>query len=314
MHEQRSSAPEADALRNRLLTALAENRTPGFHLPGYFLRMAWPSMGEKTVVQTMDAGAHCVDSTGAAHPAVVGILVDGALSMAPRLVIEPGARMATVHMDIQYTGRAARNALSAEATLEGFFSTDAVRQGISRAVMTSDGETVCYASGTFVVLSPPPGVQLAPLPWQRDDAAVPPLARRALEPKERGVLRAAERARESADEKHSFLERFWDIMPRQSAAGAACRVRIGPQIGNRVGHVQGGILIGIAQATASAAVPRHPAISNISAWYLSPGNGKALNVKSKVIHAGRSFAVVRTEVRNSDRSLVLEAVSNHAAV
>src|SRR4051812_30641511 len=113
--------PEPDALRTRLLSALAASREPGFHLPGYFLQMKWPHMAGRTAVQAMSSGEHCVDATGAAHPAVVGILVDGALSMAPRLVIEPGARMATVHMDIQYTGRAARDALSAEATLEGFF-------------------------------------------------------------------------------------------------------------------------------------------------------------------------------------------------
>jgi methyl-accepting chemotaxis protein len=32
-----------------------------------------------------------------------------------------------------------------------------------------------------------------------------------------------------------------------------------------------------------------------------------------VLHAGRSFAVVRTEVRNADGTRVLEVVSNHAA-
>jgi len=36
-------------------------------------------------------------------------------------------------------------------------------------------------------------------------------------------------------------------------------------------------------------------------------------VRSKIVHEGRSFAVVKTEVRNADRSLVLEAVSNHAS-
>src|SRR3954447_5506406 len=97
--------PDADALRARLLSALAASREPGFHLPGYFLQMKWPHMSGRTAVQAMDRGPQAVDASGAAHPAVVGILVDGALSMAPRLVIEPGARMATVHMDIQYTGR-----------------------------------------------------------------------------------------------------------------------------------------------------------------------------------------------------------------
>ena len=103
-------------------------------------------------------------------------------------------------------------------------------------------------------------------------------------------------------------------MPRATSGGASCRVPISPQISNRVGHVQGGILLGLAEATASAAVPRHSAVSTISAWYISPGQGTALSVRSRVVHAGRSFAVVRTEIRNADRRLVLEAMSNHASI
>ena len=61
-------------------------------------------------------------------------------------------------------------------------------------------------------------------------------------------------------------------------------------------------------------VPDHPAVSTVSAWYISPGQGKSLTARSKIVHAGRSFAVVRTEVRNADRSLVLTAVSNHASL
>jgi acyl-coenzyme A thioesterase PaaI-like protein len=313
MNESTPVAFDRDRLRSRLLAALAEARAPGFHLPGYFLRMGWPRMGGRTFVQTMDAGPHCTDSNGVAHPAVSGILVDGALANSIRLFIEPGSRMATVHMDIQYTGHAARDALEAEGTFEGFTEGAGVRQGISRTVMTSGGKAVCYATGAFVVLPAPPGVALAPMPFERDETSTAPLKPKELDPKERGVMRAAERALTAADSAHAFIERFWDIMPRETPTGAVCRVRIAPQIGNRVGHVQGGILIGLAQATASAAVPQHPVVSNISAWYVSPGQGTALRVKSRVVHAGRSFAVVHTEVRNADRSLVLEAVSNHTA-
>jgi acyl-coenzyme A thioesterase PaaI-like protein len=152
------------------------------------------------------------------------------------------------------------------------------------------------------------------MPWQQEGFVPPtPLARRELSSAERGVLRAADKALVADDSGRSFIERFWGVLPKEAPGGAVCRVKIAPQIGNRVGHVQGGILFGLAQATASAAVPRHPAVSTISAWYISPGNGKSLTVRSKIVHAGRSFAVVKTEVRNADRSLVLEAVSNHAS-
>lgn len=301
------------AVRRRVLAALAGNRAPGFHFPGYFLDLSWPHIGKQAIEQAMSAGAHCVDAHGIVHPAALGVMVDGALATAPRPLIETGARLATVHLDIQFTGHAPRGALHMEAACEGFFAGDAVRQALSRGVLTSDGEAVCYATGTFVMLPPPVGVKLAPLPWQLEGEAKPPLDPRELDPKERAVVRAAEGALGAHDAQHTFIERFWGIRPKHTATGATCRVKIGPQIGNRVGHVQGGILIGLAQATASAAVPRHPAISNISAWYISPGHGRALSIRSKVIHAGRSFAVVRTEVKNADGSRVLETVSNHAA-
>lgn len=304
---------DSTAVRRRVLAALAENRAPGFHFPGYFLNLSWPHIGKTAIAQAMSAGAHCVDAQGVVHPAAVGVMVDGALATAPRPLIETGSRLATVHLDIQYTGHAPRGRLHMEAAFEGFFAGDAFRQALTRGVMTSDGEPVCYATGTFVMLPPPVGVTLAPLPWQLDDEPKAALEPAELDAKERAVLRAAEAASKAHDTQHTFIERFWNIMPKHTATGATCRVKIGPQIGNRVGHIQGGILIGVAQACAAAAVPRHPAMSNISAWYISPGKGRALSVRSKIIHSGRSFAVVRTEVKNADGTRVLEAVSNHAA-
>lgn len=298
----------------RTLAALAANRAPGFHFPGYFLPLAWPRISKRSILETMDGGAHCLGADGSVHPAALGVTIDGALATAPRLVIEPGARLATVHLNVQYTGRAARGALRMEASFEGFFSGDAARQALTRGVLTSDGEVICHAGGTFVVLPPPPGVKLAPLPWQRKgEIPPPPLEPGELNANERTVMRALDAALERSGSGGSFIERFWGVLPKPAAGGATCRVKIEPQIGNRVGHVQGGILLGLAQATASAAVPGHPAVSNISAWYLSPGHGKALTARAKILHSGRSFAVVRTEIRNADGTRVLEVVSNHAA-
>ena len=51
-------------------------------------------------------------------------------------------------------------------------------------------------------------------------------------------------------------------------------------LGNRVGHVQGGLTMHVALATAVAAVPQHPVLKGASAWYISPGQGKALTTRS----------------------------------
>jgi acyl-coenzyme A thioesterase PaaI-like protein len=313
--EDMVSSPDAGAIERRTLAALAGNRVPGFHFAGYFLGFEWPHVGERDIVQTVQVGPHCTDAGGSADPALMGVHVDGVLASSARRGVDPGARLATVNLTLQYTGDAAASGpLSGEATLEGFYDGGAVRHAITRGVISSAGRPVCYASGTFVVLPPPPDVKLGPLPWEAGGTAPLPLQKSELTATERSVVRAARAAVKAADSQHAFIERFWGILPKTVAGGALCRVRITPQIGNRVGHVQGGILLGLAQATASAAVPGHPAVSTISAWYISPGNGKSLTVRSKIVHAGRSFAVVKTEIRNADKSLVLEAVSNHASL
>ena len=300
-------------IQDRVLRALAANRAPGFHFPGYFLELTWPHVGPNSVSHAMTVGPHCVDAKGVIAPPALGVVIDGALATAPRLVIPPGGRLATIHLDVQYTGVEPREDLYMEAMLDGFFAADTARQAITRGVLKSGDKTVAHATGTFMALPPPEGVKLAPLPWQQGGERPGPLDISELDEKERAVVRAAQAALSSHDGVHTFFERFVGIEPKHTAAGATCRVTIGAQIGNRVGHVQGGIQLGLAQATAAAAVPRHPAISNISAWYISPGRGESLTAQSKVIHSGRSLAVVRTEIRNADGTLVLEAVSNHAS-
>jgi acyl-coenzyme A thioesterase PaaI-like protein len=83
-------------------------------------------------------------------------------------------------------------------------------------------------------------------------------------------------------------------------------------MGNRVGHVQGGLTMHVALATAVAAVPQHPVLKGASAWYISPGQGAALSTRSTILQSGRNIAVVRTEVFAPGRKLVLEVISNHA--
>jgi len=305
---------DADAIRKQVLLGLAGNRTPGFHFPGHFLQLEWPLIGADAIVETMRAGAHCRNADGGINLAALGMMLDTALATAPRLKIETGARQATVQLSAQFTGHPARGDLSMEAKLEGFSAGHTVRQALARGVLCSAGQPVCYASATFVVLPPPSGVALAPLPWQRAEGPeLEPLTTAQLDAGERAIVRACDAALAKADATRSFIEHFWSVLPQPTHYGARCSVKNGPHLGNRVGHVQGGILLGLAAATAAAAAPNHPMLSGISAWFISPGKGKTLRVRSTVLHAGRSFAVVRSEIRTTEGALVLETVSNHAA-
>ena len=64
---------------------------------------------------------------------------------------------------------------------------------------------------------------------------------------------------------------------------------------------------------AGTALPANWRLSGISAWYVSPGEGRTLRASSKVIHHGRLTAVVRTQVTGKNRRRVLEVVTTHCA-
>ena len=305
---------EEERIRARVLHGIAGNRTAGLHFPGYFLGIEWEKITSDSARLAIEGGAHCCDASGEVDVAALAILADTALATTARLGLAPGARLATIHLQMQFTGAPAAGRIAADAHLLGLSVGSAFRQSLSSAVLHANGQPVCHASGEFVVLEPPPGVKLAPLPWQHAaPAAIPAVDVRALEARERAILRASDAALAAASPHSAFIQHFWGGAARRTAYGAANRVAIGPHLGNRVGHVQGGILFGIAASTARLAVANRMMLSNVSAWYISPGRGKTLTVKSRVVHAGRSVAVVRTEIKAGGRERVLEAVTHHVA-
>src|SRR5262249_56176419 len=117
----------------------------------------------------------------------------------------------------------------------------------------------------------PAGRTLARLPGE---SAVPPqypvVPRAELDPMEKAVLRRVEKALRAAGPE-GFLPHLWAPAIRPVAGGAASRIPLGMYMGNRVGHVQGGLTMHVALATAVAAVPQHPVLMGASAWYISPG-------------------------------------------
>lgn len=309
----KDASPDTAAIRRQVSLSLAANRAPGFHSPGFLLDLTWPRIGENDLEEVMPDSPQARNVDGSLNIAAFCVLLDTALATASRLKSGSGVRQATVHLHAQFTGAPLRGNARALARFEGYAPATVTRQSLTSATLYAGGEPVCRASATFVVLPAPPGVNLGPLPWQRgSDAPVPPLARDDLKPEERAVTRACESALKRAG-RHSFIELFWGALPSPTVDGARCTVKIGAQHGNRVGHVQGGLSFGLGAITACAAAPNHPQLSAIAAWYISPGQGKALKIRSRRIHEGRSFAAVRTEIRNADGSQVLEVVSHHAA-
>lgn len=301
-------------LREHVLRALALNRMPGFHFPGFFLGLSWDHVGKRSATVSIQTGLHCVDCDGSANVAAVALLADHALSCAMRAHLQPGVRMVTVTLHLQFTGvKASGNQLVSHARLEKIYRGASLPQGICRGDVCAKGTVVCYTSGTFVGTLPLPGVAISPLPWQRSR---PDRARRLnlrnLNAKERTVVRAARTAIRDQAKGRTFIQSFWGQMPVHSDGLAGSLVDIGPHMMNRVGHVQGGVLVGMAVSRAIAALPHRTLLTGVSAWFLSPGEKGPLRVESCVLRRGRNISVVRSKILGLREKLVLEVVSSHA--
>jgi acyl-coenzyme A thioesterase PaaI-like protein len=301
-------------IRGRVLRGIAGNRIAGLHFPGHFLDIEWQEVAGGTARAALAVGPHCNDANGAVNIVVLGIFADNMLGAVARTGAAPGARLGTIHLQLQFTGTTVAGDINATSHLLGRTEGATLQQLLSSSTIHANGKPVCYASGEYALLDAPPGITLGPLPWERTEPApVLPFDVDTLDPHERAILKACDVALAKASANASFIQHFWGGVPRCIAQGAGNRVTIGLHIANRVGHVQGGILLGLAATNACVAAPAAMMLSNVSVWYISPGRGTALKIRSHVLHAGRTTTVVRTEIKTAEGERVLEAVSNHIA-
>jgi acyl-coenzyme A thioesterase PaaI-like protein len=303
---------EQNDIRQRTLRALARNRIPGYNFAGNFLELDCRRFDRDGVVFDLEPGPHCVDTDGKMYLAAVTFLADMALAAASRAFVDPSARTATLLLRIDFTGIEPRGRLTANARSDGFSSHAALSQANCVGSIRAAGGEVAHMSGTWVKPPAPGGRALDPLPWERKKPVpVPALSPADLDPFEKNVMRRVEQVLRHAHH-GGFLRNLWGPKVLHTPRGAASRFTLGLHVGNRVGHVQGGLTLNLALMTAIGAVPHHPLLTAVSAWYISPGQGEALTSHATVLQKGRNVAVVRTEVFAAGRKLVLEVISNHA--
>ncbi len=301
-------------IHQRTLRALARNRIPGYHFAGHFLDLQCRRFDTGGVVFEIEPGPHCVDPDGTMNLGAVLVLADMALASSNRVYVDSSGRTATLVLRVEFTGVEARGPLSAEAKSDGFSKHTALAQATCKGTICAAGTEVVHMSGIWVALPAPEGRALDPLPWERKHAApVPNLSLAQLDPLEKNVMRRVGQVMREAP-LGGFARGLWEPAVRHTPRGAASRLAVGMHVGNRVGHVQGGLLLNAALATAIGAVPHHPLLIAACAWFISPGQGKALTSRSTVLQKGRNVAVVRTEVFATGGKRVLEAVSNHASL
>jgi len=294
-----------------VLRGIAHNREPGLHFAGNFLGISWDHVEASETRLSLDVGPHIAGADGQVNIGALAMLVDFALANCMRAILEPHQRLATVSLTMELTDAPRTGRLEATGRFRGFIREGKGRIGKSEVSVVSRDKTLCIGSGAFMALDPPSDVRLHPVPHRRRDSPPVPLPSAGeLNPSEREILQRAEAALENPHP--SFIERFWGCLPHRTAHGASCKAPNGPHIGNRVGHAQGGVLLGLAASTAACALPQGWRPSAISGWFLRPGQGEALTAKSSVVHQGRLTALARTVVSDPERRTVIEVMTTHA--
>jgi len=308
------SSQDTEFIRTQTLRAISSNRAPGLHFAGYFFNLTVARFETDGVEFTIDPGPHCADANGIVNRAALLYLADIALAGAIRVFVDPNSRTATLMLRVEFTGEPARGLLTASGRGNGFSSITALPECVAAGRITCEGREVMRMSGTWVAPPAPKDVVVRGAPWEGGENGNqwPLLKKNQLEANEKAAIRSVEKALREA-QNGDLLGPLCNPRIKRTAQGATSRLTVGMHIGNRVGHVQGGFLLHAALATAEATVPNHPLLTGASAWYISPGQGKVISARSTVLQNGRNVAVVRTELFNSERKLVLEVVSNHSA-
>lgn len=301
------------ALAARVLHALAVNRKAKLNFPGVFMGLDGHESGDGDVVLGFDDDSLFLDGQRELNWSALCVLVDIALGSVTRIKAGPTKRPATVQLQMQMTGAPVRERVVTHARFTAYSERTAMTQALSTATIMSGETLVGHASGAFVMLDLPHGETQVALPWVPEGVTAEPLSRAQLEPDELDALKSAKRAEAAATQAHPFVEHFWCGIAKASEGKARLAIKVAPHLGNRVGHVHGGILMGAATSVANAAVPAHMRLSNVTAWFISPGLGPRLKVRSDVVQQGRNLAVVHTRIVGSTGKLVLEATSQHVA-
>ncbi|MET1115827.1 MAG: acyl-CoA thioesterase domain-containing protein [Comamonas sp.] len=285
----------------RVLQALAAYRTPGWMFAGHYLDLVYAQVDQATTVVELQVGAHCRAADGRISLAALSILADVALAGAVRSAFGQRARIATLTIRLSFASLPTHGVLRAVAKLQQIPCSGAMETAVASVeIYAEDASLCCSGAGSFAVLENRQATADHPMPRTSTLSAAPVLSAHELQDAEQPVWDRALRA-EQEPGKGSFIEQFWGLLPGPgSAPGQAwCRVESGVHIGNRSGHVQGGIMLGVAAATCAAAMPENWQLLDLSAQFLEAGTGPHIDASASTLRSGRNLAVMECRIADA---------------
>jgi acyl-coenzyme A thioesterase PaaI-like protein len=291
------STSPADPVLERALLAVGRTRALGLHFYGNFVGIGGGPSPLATSRLSIDGEPPGVGAPGVSAVALATV-ADLAVGSAIRSHLEVGARMATATLSIQHPTEAV------DGPVAGLGDAEEVRgdQPSGRCVLVApDGRPVGYAQGWFAALPPPLGWVQRPLPWEWETLPaidVPTLAE--LDEAESAAVNAAlaagDRARQRGTSISEELLHFrWQ--PDLGEGHAAGELTNGPELANRVGHIQGGALYGAAAIVAAQALGV-PLTRLVDGHYqfLRIADGALLHGEATVLRRGRLASFVEAKL------------------
>jgi acyl-coenzyme A thioesterase PaaI-like protein len=303
---------QASPLYDRVQRTLAINRKAKLTFPFVFMGLTGRQLGDDDIVLEFQDDAPFRNGKGELAWSALGMLADGAIGAVSRMKAGPRVRPVTAHLDMQMTGALTRGRVSTHGHFVGFSEGDRVRQLLATATLECGENLIGHASAVFMLLDLPEGESQPPQAWVPEGLEAESIDAIVFDSSERDALRSCKRAEAAATNEFPFIEHFWCGIPKRAEGKAHLSVRVTPHLVNRAGHAHGGLLLGTAVRVANAAVPSNMRLSNISCWFLRPGLGPRLKVRSTVVQPGRNLALVRTQITGASGKVVLDATSQHA--
>jgi len=299
-----ASAPDgvasADPILDRALLAVGRTRTLGLHFYGNFIGMGGRPAPLGSTRLSVDGEPPGIGAPGVSAVALA-TLADLAIGSAIRSHVGVGARMATATLSIQHP---IAPVMGPVLGLGEAVPVDGAQKGGRCSLLGPDGVAVGYAQGWFAPLPPPSGWVPNPLPWEQE--ALPPVPVPMpddLDAREAAAVAAARAAGARAGERGtSISEELLHFRWHPTEAGHARGVLTnGPELANRVGHIQGGALYGAAALVAAQAlgVPLSLLVDG-HYQFLRIADGALLHGEATVLRRGRlaSFVEARLSVDN----------------
>jgi acyl-coenzyme A thioesterase PaaI-like protein len=303
------------SIMKQIRRAIALNRVPGLHFCGNFFALCFDEVRAERSVLHIDSEDYTIDQDGQVNIAVFALLADMGLATGIREKLSRSTRLATVSLSLQLTCAPRIGRLTATSQSNGFLQGTLGKQGLSQSSVYSGDTLIGFGTGAFMVLPAPGDLVLHPVPWIDQQPPVDiSLDLTTLNKDEQWILEHAEQSlNKSLSKGDGFLNHFLGFHPQVAERSAYCELQNGPHISNRVGHVQGGITLGLAMVTAGASLSDHWKLTGVTASYISPGEGASISARSTVVHRGRLTAVVHTEVISSNGRMVLDVMTTHAS-